>query len=127
MRACTKFVLRYLISNYCTQHVFLLQFTNLILLLIIVNGTVDEVAIDDDDDDGVLLLLLILVVEVDDVLLLETVRDEILLLDVVVVIIDVVAVSGNDNGVVEAMVIGMVLLELTLCDLIGALLGEGGT
>ena len=120
-------MLWYLISNYCTQYTSLLQFTNLILLLIIVNGAVDEVAIDDDDDDGVLLLLLILVAEVDNVLLLETVRDEILQLDVVAVIIDVVVVSGNDNGMVEAMVIGMVLLELTLCDLIGALRGDGGT
>ena len=93
--------------------------------MIIVNDVVDEVGIDDNDNDGALLLLLILL-GVEDVLLIETVRDE-LLIGVVVIDDAIVVISGNDIGIVVAMVIGIVLLELTLCDLVGALRGDGGT
>ena len=62
---------------------------------------------------------------VDDVdCLLETVRDDVVLLFVVTVIDDI-----DDSDTVAAVVTGItvVLLELTLCDFVGGLRGEGGT
>jgi len=93
-------------------------------VLICGKGVVVDVVTDDDigidvDNDGPLLLLILLAAEVEDVLL-GTVRDELLMIAVVVV-------NGNDIDMVVAMVIGIVTLELTLCDLVGALRGDGGT
>lgn len=93
-------------------------------MLICGKGVVVDVVTDDDigidvDNDGPLLLLILLAAEVEDVLL-GTVRDELLMIAVVVV-------NGNDIDMVVAMVIGIVTLELTLCDLVGALRGDGGT
>lgn len=61
---------------------------------------------------------------VDDVdCLLETVRDDVVLLFVVTV------VDVDDSDTVVAVVTGItgVLFELTLCDFVGGLRGEGGT
>ena len=63
---------------------------------------------------------------VDDVdCLLETVRDDVVLLFVVTVIV----VDIDDSDTIAAVVTGItvVLFELTLCDFVGGLRGEGGT
>ena len=90
--------------------------TDLVLLLLSVNGVVVAVDGDVTDDEKPLLGV---VEDVDS--LLETVRDDIVLLFVVIV-------DDVDNDTVVAVVTGIttVLFELTLCDFVGGLRGDGG-